>query len=64
MKKKEIGQLKNKPVVELQKDLLEHRDKLWNLKADLAAGKVKNVEEIRQVKKTIARLLTFINQSK
>lgn len=64
MKKKEIEQLKNKPVVELQKNLSEYRDRLWNLKTDLVAGKVKNVQEIRQVKKTIARLLTFINQTK
>ncbi|KKU85314.1 MAG: 50S ribosomal protein L29 [Parcubacteria group bacterium GW2011_GWA2_47_8b] len=61
MKKNELEQLKNKPVGELKRNLMEHRDRLWNLKTDLAAGKVKNVKEIQKVKKTIARILTFIH---
>ena len=61
MKKNQLEQLKNKPVGELKRNLMEHRDRLWNLKTDLAAGKVKNVKEIQKVKKTIARILTFIH---
>ncbi len=61
MKKNELEQLKIKPVAELKQNLAENRDRLWNLKTDLAAGKVKNVREIQKVKKTIARILTFIH---
>ncbi len=46
----------------MNKELIELKDKLWNLKRDLAAGKVKNVKEIKLTKKSIAQLLTKINQ--
>lgn len=62
MKRKEVEQLKTKPVEELKKNLAEHKDKLWNLKTDLAAGKIKNVKEIKKIKKNIARELTLLNQ--
>lgn len=62
MKKKELEQLKTKPVAELTKNLAEYRDKLWSLKTDLAAGKIKNIQEINKVKKNIARILTLISQ--
>jgi large subunit ribosomal protein L29 len=62
MKKREFEQLKTKPAEELNKNLKEYRDKFWSLKTDLAAGKVKNVKEIKHVKKIIAKLLTLINQ--
>lgn len=61
MKHNEFQQLKTRPKEELQKLIKEKRDRLWQLKADLVAGKVKNVREIRLVKKTIAQLLTLIN---
>lgn len=60
--KKEMQQLQSQPEGELRKSLLEHRDRLWNLKADLAAGKVKNVKEIKKVKRAIARILTILNK--
>jgi ribosomal protein L29 len=61
-RKKDWEQLKIKPAAELKKSLSEHRERLWSLKTDLAAGKVKNVNEIQKVKKLIARTLTLINQ--
>lgn len=64
MKLKEKEQLKNKPVAELEKDLIEFRDKLWSLKADLVAGKVKNIQKIKEIKKNIARILTILNKTK
>ncbi len=63
MDKKEIQQLKTKPIAELQKLVVEGREKLWTLKDGLLNGKVKNVKEMRDVKKGIARLLTFIRQN-
>lgn len=62
MKKKEIQQLKTKPFPELQKELADYREKLRKLKFDLAQGKVKNIKEIKETKKMIARILTIINK--
>lgn len=60
MKKKEIQELKTKPLAELQKLVKEWRERLRVLKFDLAAGKVKNVQELRKLHKDIARALTFM----
>ncbi len=64
MKKKELKEHKNKPVGELDKDLNGYRERLAKLKFDLAAGKVKNIREIRQLKKAIARTMSLIKQKK
>lgn len=63
MKSNEIKELKNKPVSELEKMLEGDEEKLRNLKFDLVAGKVKNVTELRNLKKQIARLKTFIGMN-
>lgn len=63
MKQNAIGELKHKPLSELQQLLEKKREELRVLRFDLAAGKVKNVSQIRNAKKDIARLLTFINTS-
>ena len=61
MKAKELRQ---KPEKELQKLLQELREKLRKLRFDLVSGKVKNVREIRQTRKDIARILTILNERK
>lgn len=55
-------EIKQKPKNELQKILKEDREKLQQLHFDLASGKVKNVREIRMIKKDIARILTFLSE--
>jgi large subunit ribosomal protein L29 len=50
--------IKNKSKQELEKTLNELRERLRSLRFDLSAGKVKNVREIRGIKKDIARILT------
>ena len=60
MKPREIRELKNKPLAEPQKLLRESRERLRLLRFDLAAGKVKNVGELRALRKDIARIMTFI----
>ena len=60
----EISEIKQKPKKELQKLLQNNQDKLRQLRFDLASGKVKNVREIRQIKKDIARILTTLCQKK
>lgn len=64
MKLKEIQELKNKGLGELESLLVEKKKKLHELNLDLAAGKVKNIGELREVKKFIARVMTFKNQLK
>lgn len=59
MKRKEFQIQKEKPVVELEKEIREYRARLEVLRFDLAAGKVKNIKEIKAVKKNIAQLLTI-----
>ena len=61
MKTKELQQLSKKPVAELRKKVQESRNKLWQLRIDLAAGKVKNIKQIRSLKQDISQMLTFIN---
>ena len=64
MDKKQLLEFKTKPALDLMKEVKELRDRLWNLKKDLASGKVKNVKEIKTIKKSIAQLLTITNYGK
>lgn len=59
MKAREI---REKSKMELQKLLIENREKLRQLKFDLASGKVRNVRVIRGLKKDIARILTCLEE--
>ncbi len=62
MKKREVEQLKTKQVAELAKLIREAEERLRKLKFDLAAGKVKNVAELRATRKAIARMHTFVGE--
>ena len=62
MKKKEIQEMKNKTAGELDHLIVDSGEKLRALRFDLAAGKVKNVNELHHTRKTIARAKTFLNQ--
>jgi len=62
MKSKDIQQIKKKLLPELKKDLADSREKLRKLKFDLAQGKVKNIREIKETKKKIARILTILKR--
>lgn len=59
MKRKEFQTFKNKPIAEIDKALHDLEERLVNLKMDLALGKVKNIREIKDIKKSIAQLLTI-----
>jgi len=58
------SELKQKSQEELAKILQDSREKLQQLRFDLSAGKVKNVREIRSIKKEIARILTLLKQGR
>jgi len=64
METSESKGLKSKSKEELYKLLLDSSKKLQDLKFNLAAGKVKNVRSIRDLKKDIARILTLLNEMK
>ena len=55
-----INELRQKSKSELQKILLDDREKLRQLRFDLATGKVKNVREVRKIRKDIAKILTML----
>jgi large subunit ribosomal protein L29 len=59
MKTKEIRQ---KNTSELQKLLQEKRGKLGSLNFDLVGGKVKNIKEMRETRKDIAKILTILKE--
>jgi len=59
-----ITELRQKSKSELQKLLQDSREKLRQLRFDLASGKVKNFREIRELKKDIARILTLLKTLK
>ncbi len=53
-------ELRKKTKKELNRSLREKRERLRQLRFDLTSGKVKNVREIRAIKKDIARILTIL----
>ncbi|MBD3282206.1 MAG: 50S ribosomal protein L29 [Candidatus Portnoybacteria bacterium] len=59
MKTKELRQKSQK---ELHKILRELREKLRDLRFNLASGKVKDIKAVHQTKKDIARILTLLKE--
>ena len=57
-----LEELRKKTKEEIRNVLHDNQEKLKQLRFDLAAGKVKNVREIRRIKKEIARILTILKQ--
>jgi len=57
-----IRELRIRPEKELKETLLGFRDKLRELRFNLAGGKVKNIREIRQTKRDVARILTILKE--
>ena len=55
-----ISELRRKSKLELKKILEDNGEKLRQLRFDLSAGKVKNVREIRRIKREIAQILTLL----
>lgn len=59
--KKESKKKSDKDLTE--KSLLSLREKLRELRFKVEGSKSKNVKEVREIKKDIARILTALNQS-
>lgn len=60
----DIKELKQLTKDELKKKIEDGREKLRQMRFDLAAGKVKNVKEIHHIKKEIARIMTLLKNLK
>jgi large subunit ribosomal protein L29 len=61
MKTKDLRQKSEKEIGQMLRAL---REKARQLRFDLSAGKVKNIKELSEVKKDIARILTILNEKK
>ena len=59
-----VLELRKKDIKELEKTVLELRKKLSDLRFKFASGKLKNVMEIANSKKEVARILTIIKETK
>ena len=59
MKTKELRQKSKK---ELEESLTESRHKLGRLKFDLASKKLKNIRQLKELRREIARILTILHK--
>lgn len=57
-----IQELKSKTKEELLKILAESKNKIKDLRFAMVANKLKNFQEIKETKKTIARILTILEK--
>jgi len=64
MKKTQLREYRTKPVPELERELESNREKMGELRLLVATGKVKNLKEMHQVKRSIAQLGTLIRARK
>jgi ribosomal protein L29 len=64
MKKRAFQEYTQKPTLELEKELKALKERMVNLKIDLATGKVKSLKEMKDIKKSIAQFETLLNGRK
>jgi len=62
--KEELKELKLKSATELHKLLNSGREKLRELRFKASQNQLKNVREIRSIKKKVAKIMTLIKQKK
>lgn len=60
----DIKELQRKSYAELQRELAQKREELRELRFKLAKDEVKNVREARKFKKSIAQILTILNEKR
>lgn len=60
----DVATLRQKTDGELRRELIEQREALRKTSFELAAGRVKNIHAIRTIRRTIARILTILNERK
>ena len=57
-------ELRKKDIKELKKSVQDHVKKLSDLRFKFSANQLKNVKEIHNTKKEIARILTLIRENR
>ena len=62
MKSKEIAELKQKTIAELDTEMNKKKSELFNLRFQLATGQLQNTAAISACKRDIARVKTIIRQ--
>jgi len=55
-------ELRNKTPDQLRSDLASLKKEQFNLRFQKASGQLENTVRVRQVRRDIARILTFLNQ--
>jgi len=58
----DITELKNKSIKDLHDLLAQKRDRFRELRFQVSEAQLKNVREVRKVKKEIAQVLTLLNK--
>ena len=58
------AELRKKDKKELEKIVQELTKKLSDLRFKFSSGKLKNVKEVKNIKKEIARILTILKEAK
>ena len=56
-----INEIRDLPIAELEEKLQDSKKELFNLRFQKAVNQLENPKRITEVKKTIARILTVIN---
>jgi len=64
MKTKELDKIRSRSLKELERDLVDLKDKLFSMQQDVQKGKEKNVHRAKGIKKDISQTRTIINQKK
>ncbi len=57
-----VKELRRKPKGELKRLLAENREILRKLRFDIANKQLKNVRQLREARKTVAKILTILGQ--
>lgn len=57
-----MKEIRQKSIKECQQLLAENREKLRNLRFEMVNKRLKNVKEIKEIQKTIARILTVFKE--
>jgi large subunit ribosomal protein L29 len=58
----DVKNLRDMTIEELEEKHLEYKEELFNLRFQNAIGQLKNTSRIKDVRKTIARVLTVIKE--
>ena len=58
------SEIKKLTVVQLQKELTNFKKEQFNLRFQKVNSQVQNTARVRTVKRSIAKILTFLNQKK